>query len=125
MSNLTLRIISAVVLGSFALTALYLGSWAWIALIVIATIGLSFEWVALVDIKGGKLSAVLLGGAVLTALYFTSEYGIERPASLLLISALLLMFIGLFAGYSSIKRFGFGLAYICLLYTSPSPRDPL
>lgn len=112
MSNLMLRIISALVLGSFALGALYLGSWAWLALIAAAAVGLSIEWVSLVDIKPRRLSAVLLSISVLLSLYLTVITGIEKPAFGLLTLSVLLMFIGLITGYSSVKRLGFGLAYI-------------
>lgn len=112
MSNLTLRIISALVLGGFALAALYYGSYFWLAAIGIMTIGLVIEWVSLVDIKRPALSAALLAVLIFSALFSAREFGIEKPGFALLVSAVFLMFCGLVTGISSVKRFGFGLAYI-------------
>jgi len=112
MSNLTLRIISALVLGGFVLAALYYGSYVWLAAIGIMTLGLVIEWVSLVDMKRPALSAALLGALIFSALFSTQEFGIEKPGFVLLVSAVVLMFSGLVTGISSVKRFGFGLAYI-------------
>lgn len=114
MSNLTLRIISAAVLGSVALAALYFGGWLWLALIAIAAIGMSFEWAALVQLPRKTIFSAITALIVLAALADAHFHGIDRPTTTLLISAVVFVFLGLVTGHSAVKRFGFGLAYIGL-----------
>lgn len=129
MSNLTLRIISAALLGSVALAALYFGGWFWLTLIAAAAIGMSFEWATLVQLPQKTILSTVTAIAVLSALADARFYGIERPSITLLTLAIVLVFLGLVTGHSAVKRFGFGLAYIGIpvlaLYWIRNLPDPM
>jgi len=62
-SDLRTRVISAAVLVPIALACLWMGGWAWIALVAIMTVGLSWEWSRL----GGIAPPIRVAGGVWVA----------------------------------------------------------
>jgi phosphatidate cytidylyltransferase len=59
--NLRIRIVAASVLAPFAVAVAYGGGWLWVALVVLAAIGLYVEWLTIV---GGLQAGGIVSGAI-------------------------------------------------------------
>jgi len=93
-SDLSVRFLSAVILGPIALICLFYGGWAWLALILGAGAGLAGEWVSLASHRFNTAPARL----VLVGVVFTIAFG----NGTVLIGLLIL------AGFTSVTRYFYG-----------------
>ena len=90
-SDLGIRALSALVLIPLALACLWFGGWAWRALVVLATLGLASEWVALCRHRTESrtwllpLGAVYILPAVAALLWLRADPAVGRANILFLL----------------------------------------
>ncbi len=112
-SNLFIRICSALVLAPIVIAAEWWGGWPFLALVLIISAAVCFEWLRITSPKMRSVPIALIVALMLSSLYFVATVSLSTA-----IWPVILLFCGLLiAGYASGQRFwlGAGFAYAFLL----------